>query len=139
MVFSNNSKYTDMKISHYLFLSVLITFLAACASDQKKADSKAIIGVWQNTSTPNAAIEFTEDGEYFLRLNDERLLTNDSTVEKYSYDPLSDENNLIIYGNTKMNTTQAKLVVIDPERIKISLIHQGSIVSEAEFTKVGNQ
>ena len=128
-----------MKISHYLFLSVLIAFLVGCNNDQKKADNKAIIGVWQNTANPNAAIEFTEAGEYFLHMDGERLLTNDSTVEKYSYDPLSEENNLIIYGNAKMNTTQARLVIINPERIKISLVHQGTIVSDAEFTKVKNK
>lgn len=125
-----------MKISHYLLLGFVIAIMTGCSSNQKHDTNKAIVGIWQNTTTPNAAIEFTSDGEYYLRLNGDRLLTDDSIVEKFSYDPLSKENNLIIYGNTKTSTTQAKLVIITPERIKISLVHQGKIVSEADFTKV---
>ena len=131
--------FPDMKISRYLVLSVLITFLVGCSNDHKKVDNSAIIGIWQNTTTPNAAIEFTKDGEYFLRMNGERLYANDSIVDKYSYDPLSKENNLIIYGNSKTNNTQAKLVIINPGRIKISLVNMGTVVSEAEFTKVGKR
>jgi len=125
-----------MKISKYVLLSIVITIIHGCGNNQKNDANKAIVGIWQNTTTPNAAIEFTSDGEYYLRLNGERLLTDDSIVEKFSYDPLSKENNLIIYGNIKTSTTQAKLVIITPERIKISLVHQGTIVSEADFTKV---
>ena len=114
----------------------MIAIIFGCSNNQKSNDKNNIVGIWQNTTTPNAAIEFTSDGEYYLRLNGERLLNDDSMVEKFSYDPLSEGNNLIIYGNTKISTTQAKLVIISPERIKISLIHQGTIVSEADFTKV---
>lgn len=109
--------------------------MSACSNNQKSDANSGIVGIWQNTTTPNAAIEFTIDGEYYLRMNGERLLTDDSIVEKFSYDPISKENNLIIYGNSKMNTTQAKLIFIDPEHIKISLANQGTIISEADFTK----
>jgi len=125
-----------MKFLNYFLASLVITFLAGCSNNQKNNDSKAIVGIWQNTSNPDASIEFTSEGEYFLRFHGERILTNDSLVEKYSYNSLSNENNLIIYGNPRAGNTQGKLVVIKPGRIKISLVHQGTIVSEAEFTKV---
>ncbi len=129
-----------MKNLNYLFLGIAITILAGCNNKQNKEDNnKAITGIWQNTTNPNAAIEFTSGGVYYLRMNGERLLENDSTITKYSYDPLSEENNLIIYGNPKAGDSQAKLVIISPERIKISLVSQGSVVSEAEFTKVKEQ
>ncbi len=125
-----------MKASNYLALVFAIIILAACNNQQKKQDDTSITGIWQNTTNSIAAIEFTTDGAYYLRMHGERLLDSDSTITKYSYDPSSEENNLIIYGNSKANNTQAKLVIISPERIKISLIHQDTIVSEAEFTKV---
>ena len=126
-----------MKILNYLFLSLVIIFLASCNNNKPSGtDNKAIVGIWQNTSNPNSAIEFTKDGNYYLRINGERLLIDDSTVEKYSYNPLSTENNLIIYGNPKAGNTQSKLVIINPGHIKISLFSQGTIVSEAEFTKM---
>jgi len=125
-----------MKISFYLLLSLLFTILVGCDHNIKKDNNKAIVGIWQNTSNPGSAIEFTKDGDYYLRLNGERLLISDSTIERYSYDPVSEENNLIIYGNQRAGETQAKLVLINPERIKIALLHQGTTVSEAEFTKV---
>jgi hypothetical protein len=99
-------------------------------------DKSAIFGIWQNTTTPNAAIEFTPEGEYYLRINGERLLVDDTIRDMYSYNPLAEGNNLIIYGNPRAGNTQSKLVIINPERIKISLVSQGIIVSEAEFTKV---
>lgn len=128
-----------MKISNFLVLGFILVIMAGCSSKQKYDANKAIVGIWQNTTNPGAAIEFTKEGDYYLRMDGERLLTGDSIVEKYSYDPLSEENNLIIYGNSKMNATQAKLVIINPERIKISLVHQETIVSEAEFTKEKKQ
>jgi len=128
-----------MKVSHYFLLSLVIALLAGCSNNQKNADNKAIIGIWQNTTNPENAIEFTRDGDYYIRMNGERLLTDDSIIEKYSFNPLSRENNLIIYGNPKAGNTQARLVVINTEQIKISLVHQGTVVSEAEFTKVKEQ
>ncbi|MDO9257119.1 MAG: hypothetical protein Q7U54_16485 [Bacteroidales bacterium] len=125
-----------MKISFYLLSGLFLTILVGCSNNQKKDDNKAIIGIWQNTTTPNAAVEFTREGDYYLRINGERLSIDDTIKDKYSYDPLAEGNNLIIYGNPKAGNTQSKLVVISPERIKISLVSQGSIVSEAEFTKV---
>lgn len=99
-------------------------------------DNKAIAGIWQNTSNPNTAIEFTEEGNYYLRINGERLIIDDSTAEKYSYNPLSTGNNLIIYGKSKAGNTQSKLVILNPGHIKISVFSQGNIVTEAEFTKM---
>lgn len=125
-----------MKISKYLLSGLFFTILLSCSNNQKKDNNKAIVGIWQNTTTPNAAVEFTREGYYYLRINGERLLIDDTIKDMYSYDPLAEGNNLIIYGNPKAGNTQSKLVVISPERIKISLVSQGTIVSEAEFTKV---
>lgn len=125
-----------MKISLFVLSGLFFTILVGCDNNQKKDNNKAIVGIWQNITNPDSAIEFTKEGDYYLRLNGERLLINDSIIEKYSYDPVSEENNLIIYGNQRAGDTQAKLVIINPERIKIALLHQGTIVSEAEFTKV---
>lgn len=128
-----------MKNSHYLLLGLLFPILVGCSNNQMKDNNNSIVGIWQNTTNPNTSIEFTKDGDYYLRINGERILTNDSTVEKYTYYPQSKENNLVIYGNAEMNNTQARLVVINPEQIKISLVHQGTVVSEAEFSKVKAQ
>ena len=125
-----------MKFSNYLLFGFLSVILLRCNTKQTKVDKTAIIGIWQNTTTPNAAIEFTRDGDYYLRINGERLLIEDTIKDMYSYDPLAEGNNLIIYGNPKAGNTQSKLVIINPERIKISLVSNGTIVSEAEFTKV---
>jgi uncharacterized lipoprotein NlpE involved in copper resistance len=125
-----------MKNLNYLLVGFVITILLGCNNKQTRKDNSAIIGIWKNTTNANTAIEFTKDGYYYLRLNGERLLLDDTIKDKYSYDPLSEGNNLIIYGNPKAGNTQSKLVVINPERIKISLISQGKIVSEAEFIKV---
>lgn len=125
-----------MKTSLFILLGFVIPFMVGCNNNPTKDSNNAIVGIWQNTSNPGSAIEFTNDGNYYLRLNGERLLISDSIIEKYSYDPVSEENNLIIYGNQRAGYTQAKLVLINPERIKIAVLHQGNIVSEAEFTKV---
>ena len=125
-----------MKNLNYIFLGLAITILAGCNNKQTKEDSnKAIIGIWQNTSNTIAEIEFTNEGTYYLRMNGERIMDNDSTIIKYSYDPLSEGNNLIIYGNPKAGDVQATLVIISPERIKISMITKGKVISDAEFTK----
>ncbi len=125
-----------MKNLNFLFLALAITILAGCNNKKTKEDSnKAIIGIWQNTNNSIAEIEFTEEGTYYLRMNGERILDNDSTIIKYNYDPLSEENNLIIYGNPKAGDVQATLVIISPERINISMIHEGKVISYAEFTK----
>jgi len=125
-----------MKISKFLLVGLIVALMAGCANKQTKVDKSAIFGIWQNTTTPNAAIEFTPEGEYYLRINGERLLVDDTIRDMYSYNPLAEGNNLIIYGNPRAGNTQSKLVIINPERIKISLVSQGIIVSEAEFTKV---
>jgi uncharacterized lipoprotein NlpE involved in copper resistance len=125
-----------MKISTYLLLGFVITILVGCNNKQKNNDNTVILGIWQNTTNPDASIEFTREGNYYLRFKGERILPDDSIAEKYSYDPLSKENNLRIFGNVKAGNTAGNLVVISPERIKISLVSQGTIVSEAEFTKV---
>lgn len=125
-----------MKFSNYLIFGFVIAVMIGCNNEKKNEDNKAIIGIWQNTTNPDASIEFTKDGEYFIRFNGERILNNDSVAEKYSYNSISNGNNLIIYGNPRADNTQGRLVVIAPGRIKISLVHQGTIVSEAEFTKV---
>jgi len=128
-----------MKILFYLLSGLFLTFSVGCNNNQKKDNNKAIVGIWQNTTNPLAAIEFATNGNYYLRLNGERLLIDDSLVDKYSYDPLSKGNNLIIYGNPKAGNTQSKLVVINPNRLKITLKDHGTIVSEAEFTRVKEQ
>lgn len=125
-----------MKISFFVSLGFALSILVGCSNNQKNNDTKAIVGIWQNTTNPDASIEFTINGNYYLRMNGKRLLVDDSTTEKYSYDPLSKGNNLIIYGNPKAGNTQAKLLIINPKQIKISLFSQGTHVSEAEFTKV---
>lgn len=126
-----------MKISNYLFICVVLIILVGCNNKKPTTtNNKAIIGIWQNTTYPNSAIEFTKDGKYYIRINGDRILTDDSIVERYNYDPLAEGNNLIIYGNPRAGNTQSKLVVINPGHIQISLISQGTIVSEAEFTKI---
>jgi hypothetical protein len=136
LIFTITLNPISMKISNLLLFGFFIAILAGCNNKQAKVDKSAIIGIWQNTTTPNAAIEFTREGEYYLRINGERLLIDDTIKDKYSYDPLAEGNNLIIYGNPRAGNTQSKLVVISPDRIKISLVSRGTIVSVAEFTKV---
>jgi len=107
-----------------------------CDKKQKNEKSKDIIGIWQNTSHQNSAVEFTENGEYFVRIDGKRLMTSDSIKDKYIYDLSLGENNLKIFRNSKSDTTIGKLLVLNPDRIKISLIHSDTIVSESEFTKL---
>jgi hypothetical protein len=76
-------------------LGIVITIVLGCSNNQKNDDDKAIVGIWQNTTNPASAIEFTKEGDYYIRMNGERLLLSDSIIEKYKYDPLSTENNLI--------------------------------------------
>ncbi len=125
-----------MKISFPLALVLIITILAGCSSKQTKNDNQSIIGIWQNSTNPKAAIEFTKEGNYYLRIDGERILSDDSTTDKYAYNALSKENNLKIFNSLKVGNTEGKLVILSSERIKISLVNQGTIVSEAEFTKV---
>jgi len=128
-----------MKISNYFLLVFIITILIGCHNKPTNEDNKAIFGIWQNTTNPKAAIEFTRDGNYYLRIDGERILSDDSTVDKYTYNALSKENNLTIFNSVKSGNTDGKLIIISPERIKISLVSKGTIVSEAEFTKVNEQ
>lgn len=134
MVLGN--KLLSKTITRNLIVGFAFAILVGCSSNQKNYENKAIVGIWQNSSNPDASIEFTSNGDYYLRMNGERLFDNDSTIEKYSYDPISNGNNLIIYGNPKVGATQAKLMIINAGQIKISLFNQGTVVSEAEFTKV---
>ena len=125
-----------MKILNSVLLSLLILILFGCENKQAISYNSAIIGIWQNTANWDASVEFTGDGEYYIRIRGKRILNNDSIAEKYSYNSLSNGNNLIIYGNPRAGNALGELVVISPGKIKISLVNQGTIVSEAEFTKV---
>jgi hypothetical protein len=128
-----------MKISNYILLVFIITILAGCSSNQTNEDNKTIVGIWQNTTNPKASIEFTKEGNYYLRIDGERILSDDSTTDKYSYNSSSKANNLKIFNSVKAGNTEGKLVILNPDRIKISLVSKGTIVSEAEFTKVNEQ
>lgn len=128
-----------MKISNYFLLVFSITILLGCNNKPTIDDNKAIVGIWQNMTNPKAAIEFTKEGNYYLRIDGERILSDDSTTDKYTYNALSTENNLKIFNSVKAGNTEGKLMIISPERIKISLISQATFVSEAEFTKVKEQ
>jgi len=110
--------------------------LLGCQNKQTVTGNTAIVGIWQNTANPDASIEFTGDGEYYIRIRGKRILNNDSIAEKYSYNSLSNGNNLIIYGNPRAGNALGELVAISPGKIKISLVNQGTFISEAEFTKV---
>ena len=127
-----------MKISFPLSLVLIITILAGCSSKQTKNDNQAIIGIWQNATNPKVAIEFTKERNYYLRIDEERILSDDSTTDKYTYNASSKENNLNIFNSVKAGNTEGKLIILSPERLKILLVNQGTNVSETEFTKVRN-
>jgi hypothetical protein len=124
-----------MKKLFYLLLCFVCFIQVGCNKKQKNEKNKDIIGIWQNTAQPNSAIEFTENGEYFVRIDGKRLYTSDSINVKYIYDVSLGEKNLKLF--TKSNdTTIHKLLVINPDRIKLSLIHNDTVVTETEFTKL---
>jgi len=125
-----------MKNSFILLLCFVFFIQIGCNKKQKNEKSKDIIGIWQNSSHPNSAIEFTENGEYFVRIDGKRLMTSDSIMDKYIYDLSLGEKNLKIFRNSKSDTAIGKLLVLNPDRIRISLIHSDTIISESEFTKL---
>ena len=136
MIINTNPKSINMKNSFYLLLCFVFFLQIGCVKKQKNEKSKDIIGIWQNTSYPNNAIEFTEDGEYFVRIGGKRLITSDSIKDKYTYDLSLEDKNLKIFRNSKSDTSIGKLVIINADRIKISLIHSDTVVSESEFIKL---
>lgn len=125
-----------MKNSFVLLLCLVFFIQIGCTTNQKNEKSKEIIGIWQNASHPKNAVEFTENGEYFVRIDGKRFLASDSIKDKYIYDLSLGEKNLKIFHNSTDYTTIGKLLVLSPDRIKISLIHSDTIVSETEFTKL---
>jgi len=125
-----------MKNSLVLLLCLVFFIQIGCTTNQKNEKSKDIIGIWQNESQPKNAIEFTENGEYFTIIDGKRFMTSDSIRDKYIYDLSLGEKNLKIFRNPKEFTTIGKVSVLNPDRIKISLIHSDTIVSETEFTKL---
>jgi hypothetical protein len=125
-----------MKNLFFLLLCFVFFIQIGCDKKQKNEKSKDIIGIWQNTSQPNSAVEFTENGDYYVRIDSKRLMIFDSIKDKYIYDLSLGERNLKIFRISKNDTSIGKLLVINPDRIKISLIHSDTVVSESEFTKL---
>ena len=125
-----------MKNSLFLLLCFVFLIQIGCNVKQKNEKGQDIIGVWQNVSYPKNTVEFTENGEYFVSVDGKRFITSDSINFKYIYDLSLGEKNLKIIGNTKEYTPTGKLLFLNPDRIKISLFHSDTIVSETEFTKL---
>ena len=136
MSINTNPKSINMKNSFILLLCFVFFIQIGCSKKQKNEKSKDIIGIWQNTSHPNSAVEFTENGEYFVRIDGKRLMTSDSMKPKYIYDLSLGEKNLKIFHISKNDTSIGKILFINPDRIKLSLIHSDTVVSESEFTKL---
>jgi hypothetical protein len=127
-----------MKNSIYLLFGFALSILMGCDRKQmnENANKNEIAGIWQNTADSHTAIEFTKDGEYYFRLSGKRVITCNSKVLKYFYDSLSNGSNLKICGDMKGDTSEGKLVFVNPDKIKFSLFHKDTIVSVAEYIRM---
>ncbi len=125
-----------MKSLFYVLLGFVFFIQIGCDNKQQNENNKDIIGIWQNTSQPMSSIEFTENGYYYLRIDGKRLVNTDTIRFKYIYNSSLKEKNLKIFDSLKCDTMVGKLVVINPNRIKFSIINKDKVVSESEFTKL---
>jgi hypothetical protein len=134
----NQFKTTIMKISIYVFLVLTLFIFGGCQQKPSSKNNSDLVGIWQNKTVAKSAIEFTENGEYYLRIEGKRLIVKspiDSTAQQYIYDSISDGINLKIFSKINGDTTKGKLVFLDSNKIKISLINADTILSETEFFK----
>jgi hypothetical protein len=125
-----------MKKCIYLLFGVILSVLTSCDNKQMNVRKTEIVGIWQNSSDSNTAIEFTENGNYYFRLKGERMIPKDSKVLKYIYDSLSEGPNLKIYEDMAGDTTEGILEQINPNTLKFSLVVKDSIVSKVEYTRI---
>jgi len=128
-----------MKNLIYLSCVLVVFILAGCNSKPKTEKSSALTGIWQNEKDSSTAIEFSENGNYDLRVHGQRISemsSGDSLTQKFLYDSLSNVINLRIYDDKNKDTVKCKLVFINQGRIKLSMIFNDTVISEAEYFKV---
>jgi len=125
-----------MKKLFYCTLVIGCCMQFGCESKQKELTSETIIGVWQNTTNQSVSVEFTESFEYNVIVNGEKILNKDSVADMYSFSPNLKEKNLKIFNSSRNDTTKCNLIIINPKKIKLSILHADTVVSEAEFIKI---
>jgi len=128
-----------MKNSIYLFLVLTVFLIGGCNQKPSSEFISDLVGIWQNKTVATSAIEFTKNGEYYLRMNGKRLIVMspiDSTAQQFIYDSLSNDINLKIFSKINGDTTKGKLVFLDSNKIKISLINADTVLSETEFFRL---
>jgi len=131
-----------MKNLIYVLLVSIVFVQVGCKEKRSNENKSSLVGIWQNKTVATSAIEFTENGEYYLRLNGKRLIIMspiDSAAQQFRYDSLSKGINLKIFAKINSDTTKEKLVFLNPDRIKISLINADTILSESEFFRLKNK
>lgn len=124
-----------MKISVYSLLGLVLLILAGCGNKQMKENKNDIVGIWQKSADTNIAIEFTGEGDYYLRFNGKRVITADSKSLKYKYDSLSPGCNIKIFEDGKTDTTKGILMLMNSNSINFSLLDKDSILSTIDYTR----
>lgn len=128
-----------MKNSIYALLFLILIMLGGCNKHPGSEKNADLVGIWQNKTDTTSAIEFTKNGEYYVRIAGERLVTMspiDSTPKQYIYDATSNDVNLKLFSKINSDTVKVKLVFLDSDKIKILLINTDTAFTETEFIRL---
>lgn len=128
-----------MKNLMYLFVILALFALSGCNTKQTTVESSVLTGIWQNKNDSSISINFAKNGDYDLRIHGQRISempSGDPFTQKFLFDSLSNGINLMIYDTKSEDTIKCKLVFVEAGRIKISMILQDTVISEAEYLKV---
>lgn len=128
-----------MKTPLAVFMGLFLAIIAGCSNHQSTKIKTDIVGIWQNVADNATAIEFTNAGEYYLRVSGARVEPigpENPVVSTYSYDSTAPGVNLKIFDGIRKANTEGTLVFLDPDRIQLSLIRNDTVISKSEYTRV---
>lgn len=128
-----------MKTPLAILMGLFLAIIAGCSNPQSTKIKTDVVGIWQNVANNATAIEFTNAGEYYLRVSGARVEPigpENPVVSTYTYDSIVSGINLKIFDGLQKASTQGTLVFLDPDRIQISLIRNDTVISKSEYTRV---
>ncbi len=126
------------KLNFFLLCCLFTTFFACISNNEKKIDEK-IIGLWQNVDNPDMGIEFDKNGFYYLLDSNKRLVIENSTAFKYSFNQkFNNENNFILTEKDTGFEINGKLTHIDENNINLTLNVSESLNINGFYSRMNN-
>lgn len=100
----------------------LIVALIGCNSRGENNSDRIIVGQWQNINHSDAGIEFGENGQYYVLNHNERIVIENPTILKYTFNAdMMDPYNFTLTETTTGFKYDGKLTFLDKDNIQLSL------------------